>query len=116
MTMGRIWSTNKQGKRFLTNEAKEFKQIIGISFKNYSPGMKGYKKEKIFIANFYGEWHKKNGEISLTAGDLDNFNKLILDGCCEFMDFDDSQIFQILTRKIPSKDSYFFEFDILPMD
>ena len=100
MTMGRIWSTNKQGRRFLTHEAQRFKSQIGnIALKAF-PELIRYEKEIGFEAVFYGNWYrKKDGAISKTAGDLDNFNKLILDGIGDALRFNDCQVFHIDIKK-----------------
>lgn len=116
MSMGRIWSTNKQGRRFLTIEAQRFKFEVGLIARHAFPDLIDFKKELKFEAIFYGNWYKKkDGAISKTAGDLDNFNKLILDGISEAMGIDDCQFFDIHTIKSKIKpDEPFFEFRIIP--
>ena len=113
--MGRIWSTNKKGRRFLTDEAIRFKYQVGLIAKKSFPELIEYEKELKFEAIFYGNWYrKKDGAISKTAGDLDNFNKLILDGISEAMGFNDCQFFDIHTVKSKVKsENPFFEFRVL---
>lgn len=115
LSMGRIWSTNRNGRRFLTDEATRFKYQVGLIARQSFPELIDYKKELKFEAIFYGNWYrKKDGAISKRAGDLDNFNKLILDGISESMGFDDSQFFDIHTIKSKLKsDNPFFEFRVL---
>ena len=111
LSMGRIWSTGKHGKRFLTTEGSNFKKLVGIEARKSFPEMINFSGKIHFEAKFYGNWHTKKGEISKTAGDLDNFNKLIIDGIAELMGFNDAQIFKISTEKIDA-DTHFFEFRI----
>ena len=71
----------------------------------------GYEGHLSFKCKFIGEWHTKKGTISKTAGDLDNFNKLILDGISEGLGVNDAQIFKIETEKVLG-DGFYFEFKV----
>lgn len=107
LSMGRIWSTGFHGKRFLTKEGKAYKDMIGMMIRKHFPDLIGYSGKKKFIAFFYGNWTTKKGTISKTAGDLDNFNKLIWDGMSEAMGFNDSEFYKIDSEKVDSLDHYF---------
>lgn len=85
--------------------------MIAMLSRSHFPFMLDYQGKKFFECRFGGKWYTQKGVISKTAGDLDNFNKLILDGISEGMGFDDSQFFRISTEKVDAEEFY-FEFSI----
>lgn len=98
MSLGRAWSQSKNGRRFLIPEAKKYKLLISSHCKGMY-WLHDYDGAIFFIAEFHGPWLTKQGKISKTAGDVDNFSKLILDSLCESYGFDDSQVTEIKLQK-----------------
>jgi Holliday junction resolvase RusA-like endonuclease len=101
MSMGRAWSQTKSGRRFLTKEASDYKKIIALSCSKLS-FLSGYTGAIGCKAEFHGPWLTKKGQISRTAGDVDNFTKLIFDAIGERYGFDDSQIMEVSLKKVIS--------------
>ena len=99
MSLGRAWSQTKSGKRFLVKEAKDYKMLVAYYCKELSV-LDGYTGALKFTIEYRGPWLTRNKTISKTAGDIDNFQKLILDGLCEAYNFDDSQIMELNLKKV----------------
>jgi Holliday junction resolvase RusA-like endonuclease len=103
MSMGRAWSQTRAGKRFLVPEAKVYKKLVAQYCKELKV-ISGHRGALTCVIEYHGQWLTKTGTISKTAGDIDNFSKLILDALCEEYDFDDSQIMELSLKKVISEE------------
>jgi Holliday junction resolvase RusA-like endonuclease len=104
LTFNGAYPTNKFGRRFLTNEGKKYKQILSKVSIEHLSHLIGYSGELHFRATIYGPFMTKKNTISKTAGDVDGFCKLLIDGICEPLNIDDSQIFYLEVKKVISPD------------
>ena len=77
------YSVNKQGRRFLTDEAKLWKNEIGYAFKKCKPSEKEFGVE-IYLT--FGDKRKRDADSGL---------KFILDSLTGVMWIDDSQVREI---------------------
>lgn len=102
LTFNSAYPTNRQGRRFLSNEGKRYKQEITRASLGAFPVPES--GPLLFIYEVHGPFLTKKGEISKTAGDLDGFAKLLLDAVCEASGCDDSRVFEIQARKLVSLD------------
>ena len=103
MSLGRAWSQTKTGRRFLVPEAKKYKEMIAYYCKEYA-FFDGYAGAMACRLEFHGPWLTKEHRLSKTAGDIDNFSKLLIDSLCEAYNFDDSQIVEMHLKKIIADD------------
>lgn len=95
-----VYSTNRYGFRFLSNEGKTFKfdiqtqmMIAQIPKNELKEG-----KEKLMRLDVFASWYTK--EQKIRKRDLDNTIKLIKDAVCEYLGFDDSEIFkEVIVKK-----------------
>lgn len=99
MSLGRAWSQSKSGKRFLVTEARQYKALVAFHCREMA-FLSGHRGAIRFTIEYHGPWLTKQGGISKTAGDIDNFSKLLVDSLCEHYDFDDSQIMEMNLKKV----------------
>lgn len=104
LSMGRIWSQSRSGRRFLTTEGQLYKKRWGAAALWAYPDLVGAHFPLEVIVDFYGPWMTKDGKISKTAGDLDNFLKLSIDGVCQALAIDDCCLVKITARKVLAHD------------
>lgn len=98
MTFGRVYSSSRSGRRFMTKEGKEYKELISIHAKKLAHLTCLHEPLK-FTYVVHGPWLTKDGLISKTLGDLDGFSKLLIDATCESLGINDSCITEIVARK-----------------
>lgn len=99
MTFNSVYSTNRQGRRFMTKEGKEYKKIISI-YANGLNHLRGLHEPLMFTMIVHGPWLNKAGKISKIAGDLDGFLKMSQDAICETLEINDSCVTEISARKV----------------
>lgn len=87
-------------------EAKAYKKLVSQYCKELKV-ISGHRGALSCVIEYHGQWLTKSGTISKTAGDIDNFSKLILDALCEEYDFDDSQIMELSFKKVISEEWFF---------
>lgn len=112
LSMGRIWGQTKSGKRFLTNEGRAYKKAVAMHCLSLGV-LRNYHGAIAADLEFHGPWLTKRGTISKSAGDIDNFTKLIFDSLCEAYGFDDSQIMEVHLRKVIA-DDWIIRLDLKP--
>jgi Holliday junction resolvase RusA-like endonuclease len=111
LSMGRIWSQTRNGRRFLTKEGQDYKKRWGDAALEKFPEFYGIEKPLEVIVDFHGPWLAGSGKVSKTAGDLDNFLKLSIDGVCQALKIDDCFVVKITARKVLSE-SWKIEFSL----
>lgn len=114
MTFGRVYSSSRSGRRFMTKEGKEYKELISLYAKNFIH-LRGLHEPLKFTYIVHGPWLTKDGLISKTLGDLDGFSKLLIDATCEALEINDSCITEIVAQKRMAND-WLLEFSISKLE
>lgn len=112
MGMNSVYSTAKNGRRFMTDEGKDYKaKISAVSF-NHFADLKDCDEALRFTLVYKGPWLTNKGKINKIAGDLDGALKLLIDAMCKPLGINDACITEIVARKEYAA-SWSFEVDLV---
>lgn len=94
---------------YLSPEARKYKDRIALSMPNWK-----LPSDKIYIFNidieYYSKWKYNNKNIK--KKDLQNLNKLLIDGIFKVLGRDDCFIWSITEKKMPSPVEDYYEEDM----
>jgi Holliday junction resolvase RusA-like endonuclease len=98
----------RSGRRFLTKQGKEFKQLVEKETWIQHPHKLVIDRSKVWVEVEYFIYSPKiltkDGYVSLTKGDVDGQIKLFQDAVCSTLGFDDALITQDFRKQIHSSD------------
>ena len=115
MSVNQAYSTSRQGRRFLVASGKSYKLAVALEAGRFFESIRGYSGRLKLEYEIHGPWLTKEGKVSKTAGDLANFEKLLIDSVCESIDVNDASIFKIEAEKIVS-DEWIIKVRLYPID
>lgn len=117
LSLNQLYPSNRNGRRFLSKEGLAYKKAIQdavkLNLKSFPD--KGYHLPLRFSYTIYGPFLTNKGQISKTAGDLDNYCKPILDAISQELGIDDSCVFKIEANK-ELANHWEVEFSLVPTD
>lgn len=108
MSLNAIYPSNKQGRRFLSNQGKEYKKAIALATRSarikqdFLPDAKFYKLTLMFG---FTDFYTKDGRVSKKRPDCSNAIKQIEDSVCETIGINDNLVVKcessILCSNVP---------------
>jgi Holliday junction resolvase RusA-like endonuclease len=102
MSLNSAYPTNKEGRRFLTREGRDYKMAVFYATKEQIKDFKIPDDHVLSVTYLFcmPNVFTKSGLPSKTALDTDNLCKLFQDSMCEALGINDSIIFEIKVSKV----------------
>lgn len=99
ISLNNAYSTNRQGRRFLKKEAKDFKQTIIDACEGASFSVSEKEYVSIEIHCYFESIVTKRGSIIKRRHDIDGGEKFVIDAISTGLGFDDALILDKQTYK-----------------
>jgi len=99
LSMNSAYPSSKSGRRFLSQDGKEYKKQIELAIGNKRLDVKSNQYVTAEVHCYFKDVFNKDGSIKKRKHDLDNHLKLLFDSASSCLGFDDSLIMSIEAHK-----------------